>query len=207
MSEFWFRYKCADDKRWFWKTHWIDFITSIPIPPANSSRILRLGRAIRFIRLLRALRLFRLLRLLKAFLFLSKGITSLQDVLDVKTMKRSLNWALGVIILGALVISRLEGSIAPETISSFGDSLWWSFSTVVTGGYADLYNPSTVKGQLLTSILVLAGMILIGVFTATLTSLYVGEDTDEIEHQNKELVSRLENMEKEIQKLHDKYKK
>jgi hypothetical protein len=135
-------------------------------------------------------------------LFLSKTITRIQDILDVKTMKRSMQWAISIIIVGAIVITKLEGSTGANGVSTIHDSLWWSFSTVVTGGYADLYNPTSVGGQAITSILVIAGMIFVGVFTATLTSMYVGEDASEIEHQNGELSSRITQLEEQISEIH-----
>ena len=124
----------------------------------------------------------------------------MHDLLDVKTMKRSLKWALFVIILGAVGISKLEG-MNNNSVHDFGGSLWWSFSTVITGGYADLYNPNSVMGQVLTIIMVLSGMILIGVFTATLTSMYVGEDSSEIERGNEEILKRMQNLEEQLTEL------
>ena len=203
ISEFILRYRAADNKRWFLKNHWIDLLTSIPIPPADTSRLLRLGRSIRILKLIRVLRLFRLLKILRAMLFLSKTITRVQDILDVKTMKRSLQWAVSIIIVGAIVITKLEGSSSNNAVSTLHDSLWWSFSTVVTGGYADLYNPISIGGQLITSMLVIAGMIFVGVFTATLTSMYVGEDASELEHQNDELFIRVTKLEEKINQMHE----
>ena len=50
--EFFFRYSCAEDKGWFVRSFWLDFVTAIPFPPAESMRFLQLGRTIRLIRLL-----------------------------------------------------------------------------------------------------------------------------------------------------------
>ena len=43
---------------------------------------------------------------------------------------------------------------------------------MVTGGFGDIHNPLSSGGRLLTVLLVIAGMVLIGVFTATLTSIF-----------------------------------
>ena len=37
LTEFVFGYRCADDKRWFMRHHWIDLVTSIPIPPTQKA--------------------------------------------------------------------------------------------------------------------------------------------------------------------------
>lgn len=123
LGEFVLRYRSADNKKWFLKNHWIDLLTSIPIPPADTSRLLRLGRSIRVLKLVRVLRLFRLLKILRAMLFLSRTITRVQDILDVKTMKRSMQWAVSIFIVGA-IITKLEGSSGVNGVSTLHNSLW-----------------------------------------------------------------------------------
>ena len=66
--------------------------------------------------------------------------------------------------------------------------------------FADLHNPLSIGGQILTCIVVISGMVL-GVFTATLTSLYVGEYTEELEQSNSELKQQLLAMQANIEKL------
>ena len=87
----------------------------------------------------------------------------INDLFDVKMMKKSIRWAMFVIFAGALVILKVEDTpTASHDLDSFTWSLWWSFTTVVTGGFADIYNPTTWIGQVITAVLVLSGMILIG---------------------------------------------
>ena len=57
---------------------------------------------------------------------------------------------------------------------------------MVTGGFGDIYNPKTPVGRILTVVLIIAGMILVGTFTATLTSVMVDE-SEEIEALNEEI--------------------
>jgi uncharacterized membrane protein (DUF106 family) len=72
--------------------------------------------------------------------------------------------------------------------------MWWSFTTVVTGGFADIYNPETTGGRFLTVLLIVSGMIIVGVFTATLTSLYVEEGTEELQMMQKNLDESFTNL-------------
>ena len=57
----------------------------------------------------------------------------------------------------------------------------------MTGGYADIHNPETASGRILTVFLVITGMVLVGVFTATLTSILVKDkdslSAEELEEQ------------------------
>ena len=202
LSEFVFGYVCADDKRWFMKTHWIDLVTAIPIPPASEgSRFIRFGRTFRFARLLRVLRLLKVVRLLRTFVFLSKTLRYLQDLMDLKTMQRSLTLVCLVIIAGGVTITLVEPDPTATGIETLGHGMWWSFSTVVTGGFADLYNPMSLAGQILTGLLVLSGMILVGVFTATLTTLYMGDDNSEMEKSQQRLVQQIAILQRAVDKL------
>ena len=204
MGEFFLRLSCAESKAFVWKHHWIDFVTSIPIP--GEAQLARFGRVARLARFARVLRLLRFLRFLRLFFLLWRGMDKLQDVIDVKLMKRTLRWAVVVMVLGALLVYQIEGSLPPGTgavgdnaVSSYPLALWWSFTTVVTGGFGDIHNPETTGGQLLTAILIVMGMVLIGVFTATLTSLFLGEQSEEIEKLQEELGQRLDRLTEKIE--------
>jgi len=184
LANFFFELRLAKSKKWYWKKHFIDFITSIPLPPTMN--IVRAGRFLRLARLMRLARLTRLLRLVRIVSFFWRGMDQLSEVINVKLMKKSFFYSLILMIAGAVIFSFFE-----NTESSTSDSIWWSFTTLVTGGFADIYNPNTTGGKILTAIIVLSGMVLIGVFTATLTSILIEDDTDDfndsINHINKKI--------------------
>jgi voltage-gated potassium channel len=216
MSEFFLRLSCAESKKFVWRHYWIDFVTSIPIP--GEAQLARFGRVARLARFARVLRLLRFLRFLRLFFLLWRGMDKLQDVIDVKLMKKTLRWAILVTLLGGLLVYQIEGISAPPTpdstaaveappaaaeeknaVSSYPLALWWSFTTVVTGGFGDIHNPKTTGGQVLTAILIVTGMVLVGVFTATLTSLFIGEQAEEIEKLQEELSQRLDRLTQKIE--------
>ncbi len=214
MANFVFEHRLADSKKWYWKNNWIDFITSIPLPPvqviaaSGDIGILRLGRLLRAVRILRALRLFRI------GLFFWRGMDHLSSTLDVRLLKRSLLYGLMSLVFGACIFMGLERL---ESGSGFWPSLWWSFTTLVTGGYADIHNPQTASGKILTVFLVITGMVLVGVFTATLTSVLVKDEgsvkAEELEEQVaiatkiqkdvKETNERLDRLEGSIREIRD----
>lgn len=173
LSNFFLELRLADSRKWYWKTHWIDFITSIPIP---NFKVLRLGRTIRLVRLFRLFRLMRFFRVVRVLLYFWKGLDELAEIFDIKLMKKALIYISAIMVGGAATIYYIEGN--DVELSNFVQSIWWSFTTVVTGGFADIYNPTTTAGMVLTVILVLAGMVLVGVFTATLTSIMVGDESE-----------------------------
>lgn len=169
LLDFFWRMVLAEDRRWFLRRYWIDFVTSIPIP----SSFLRIGRLVRFVRLARMVRLDRLVR---AIFFFWRGMDKLAATLDVRMMQRSLKILVAVLLLGGVGIYWAEGSPNAEGAEDLGQSIWWSFATVVTGGFADLRNPDTVTGRILTAALIVSGMVVVGIFTATLTSILVREN-------------------------------
>jgi len=183
LTEFFLRYKFAEDRRWYVRNHWIDFVTSIPIPAVSE---LRYGRSVRLLRLIRALRVLRAFRII---FFFWRGMDHLSSVVNVKLMKKSMKGICVIMILGAVIIQLGEGE-NDASVGSFAESMWWSFTTVVTGGFADIYNPTTTGGRFLTVLLIVSGMIIVGVFTATLTSLYVEEGTEELQMMQKTLDER-----------------
>ncbi|MDP4791209.1 MAG: potassium channel family protein [Verrucomicrobiales bacterium] len=195
LVNFFFELSRSSSKKWYWRTHWIDFITSIPMPPAqvlagigfSGGELIRAGRLIRILRLLRALRALRL------FLFMWRGLDHFAELFDVQLMKKSFGAGLAVLILGAVMITLFgEKGEGNEAVNGFLPGLWWSFTTLVTGGFGDIYNPHTLMGRLLTVFLVIAGMVLVGVFTATLTTILVGKEERAQAALQNELLDRIE---------------
>jgi|TARA_B100000315_G_C14504145_1_gene553777 voltage-gated potassium channel len=197
LINFFFELWLADSKKWYWKTHWIDFVTSIPIPDA---KILRTGRLLRLARLLR---IFRFLRFFRVTLLLFRGFESFAELFDMKLMKKTLFVTFVFMLMGSGAILYFEQR--PENINTFIEGIWWSFTTIVVGGYGDIHNPVTIGGMLVTMMLVIAGMVLIGVFIATLSTILSSKETDEIGFLKKYMDDRLSEMEATItEKLNDK---
>ncbi|MCY3737679.1 MAG: ion transporter [Gemmatimonadaceae bacterium] len=201
MANFIFEHRLADSKKWYWKNNWIDFITSIPLPPfqiiaaSGDLGIVRLGRLLRAVRILRALRLFRIA------LFFWRGMDHLSTTLDVRLLKRSLLYGLLSLVFGAIIFMGVERM---DSGSGFGPSLWWSFTTLVTGGYPDIHNPETAPGKILTVFLVITGMVLVGVFTATLTSILVSDEDSLKAEELEEQVGIVTKIQQEIQDTNER---
>lgn len=112
------------------------------------------------------LRPLRLLRLVTLIRILNRGATM------------SLRGRVAVYVAGAVALVVFVASLAeldaergsPDSnIETFGDALWWSATTITTVGYGDRY-PVTVTGRLVAVGLMMCGIALVGIVTASLAS-------------------------------------
>jgi voltage-gated potassium channel len=110
--------------------------------------------------------------------------------------------ACGAVIIvysAALAILDAERGINPH-FNNFGDALWWAFTTVTTVGYGDTV-PETVKGRFIAVALMVAGVSLLGVITATLASWIVERVAEEDTASQAATAAHIEELRQEIRKL------
>ena len=77
-----------------------------------------------------------------------------------------------LIFAGALAVTDAERRSPDATITEFADGLWWAITTVTTVGYGDRY-PVTTTGRFVALAMMIGGVALLGVVTATLASWLV----------------------------------
>jgi len=74
-----------------------------------------------------------------------------------------------VVFVASLAMLDAERGVSGSNINSFGDALWWAIATVTTVGYGDHY-PVTLVGRCVAGGLMLGGIALLGVVTASFAS-------------------------------------
>jgi len=72
---------------------------------------------------------------------------------------------------GAITLYLLENRVN-ETVNSFGDAIYWAIISMTTTGYGDI-TPATTAGRVVAAIVVLSGLILLSIVTATVASVFV----------------------------------
>lgn len=116
--------------------------------------------------LLRPLRLLRLVTMLK---FIDASATN-------RFRGRILTYVLGGASLlgfvGALAVLDAERETPGGNIDTFGDALWWAFTTMTTVGYGDRY-PVTTMGRFVAVGLMVGGVTILSTVTAMLASWMV----------------------------------
>ena len=86
-----------------------------------------------------------------------------------------------LVFVASLAMLDAERGSPGSIINTFGDALWWAFVTVTTVGYGD-YFPVTFEGRLIAVGLMLGGIALLGVVTATIASWIV----EKVAHRDEE---------------------
>jgi voltage-gated potassium channel len=113
----------------------------------------------------------------KMCLLLQEAQLRVEAILRHHSLFRVLIAAAGTLFLGAWLVLLFEDNAKGSNIHSYPDALWWAIVTVTTVGYGDRY-PISAGGRAVAVILMMLGIGLIGVLTATVASVFVKEHTD-----------------------------
>lgn len=157
---------------WFMMTTWalflIDYGISLWLAPQRLNWFFKHLHelAIVLLPMLRPLRLLRLVTLI--------GV--LQRVAGNALRGRVVTYVIAASALltyiGALAMYDAEKTAPDASIHSFAEAAWWAIVTITTVGYGDLY-PVTTTGRLIAVGLMIGGIALLGIVTATLASWLV----------------------------------
>jgi voltage-gated potassium channel len=167
LADFGGRFYKAENKVVFMKWGWIDLVSSIP-----TFDFLRVGRGLRLVRLIRILRAFKSTKHLVEHVFKDRTKGALTSAAIIAVL---------MILFSSVSILQVE--VDPlSNIRTAEDALWWSYVTITTVGYGDLY-PVTSEGRIIAAALMTVGVGLFGTFTAFLASWFVGEKKKEMNNE------------------------
>jgi len=179
----------ADRTLAFPRRAWFDLLLILVSPPFGVPETLQGTRS---------LRVLRLLRLVRALGVAGMGLRLAQRHFGERKFHHIFVVAVTTVLLGALGIYAVETGLNPS-IGGFGDALWWAVVTATTVGYGDV-SPVTLEGRLIAILLMVTGIGVIGVFTATVASFFFEEQHHE-GPDNAELAARLHAIEQKLDRL------
>jgi voltage-gated potassium channel len=102
--------------------------------------------------------------------------------------------------IAALAVLDAERGAEGANINNFGDAVWWSFVTMSTVGYGDVF-PVTFSGRAVAIGLMIVGISLLGLVSAGLASSFISIIRGEEEADTNKILAKLEVMETEIRAL------
>ena len=184
----------SKNKTTYLKTHWIDFIASIPI--------------IEQIRFARLLQIFRVIRLIRSSQSVLNQIRSNRREATIASIFLLLTVLVSV---GSALMLILEGNVPESNIKDASDALWWVFVTISTVGYGDHY-PVTELGKMLAAVIIVCGVGLFGMVAGLVSSVISDpeqkKEQDDARHEQEwqamlanqqRLIERLEAIEKKLE--------
>ncbi|HWN31342.1 MAG TPA: ion channel [Pseudonocardia sp.] len=104
-----------------------------------------------------------------------------------------------VTLVAALAVLDAERDAPNAKITTFGDAIWWTVSTIATVGYGDVY-PVTVEGRIVAATLMMGGIALLGVITGSVTTWFVTSVRD-VEEEVEQTGDRLDDVLAEMRLL------
>ena len=86
--------------------------------------------------------------------------------------------ALFLTYLAGIEITLAERGEPGATIQTVGDGFWWAITTLTTVGYGDIY-PTTTEGRFIAVGLMVSGICVLGVISATVAAWFVKMTQDD----------------------------
>jgi voltage-gated potassium channel Kch len=93
-------------------------------------------------------------------------------------------WVVGIVVFGIV-----EHLIAPERFNNVWLGMWWATQTVTTVGYGDTV-PQGTAGQIVATLVMIVGLSLFSVITATITSAFVARAQATVRNGGEDPVER-----------------
>lgn len=181
LADFFYGFFKSNTKLQFIKSHWIDFISSIPMVG-----ILRIGRIVKIIRVLRIIRSGKVI-----FLIFNRN-NSLKSLRNLSII------IFCIVVLFSLSIYQLEKEVNPS-LDTLSESFWWTLNTTISFDYYQGIAPESIEGRFFSLILILMGMVLFGTFISFITDFFITEEN--VNEDVKSLNRKIDNLSAKIDEL------
>ncbi len=181
-----------------WAAFAVDYVIRFTLAEERGRWFVRnlVDLAVLVLPLLRPLRMLRLLILVAA---IQKAIGG---AIRGRVVVYTVCSAVLFIYVASLAMLESERGHPDAGIRSFGEALWWSITTVTTVGYGD-YAPVTTSGRIIAVLLMVGGISLIGVVTATVASWIVQRVAEEDDGNRAATAQQITVLHAEIADLRD----
>ena len=182
-----------------WALFGVDYLVRLALAPSRGRWFLHHlpDLAVIALPILRPLRLLRLVTLV-GIMQRSAG-TALRGRITLYTAGS----AALLIFTSALATLDAERDEPGSSIRTFGQALWWALTTITTIGYGDTF-PVSTEGRFIAALLMIGGVALIGVVTATLASWIVSLVEEENAEQEAATQARVAALQQQVGELSER---
>ena len=182
-----------------WALFGVDYLVRLALAPSRDQWFLHHlpDLAVIALPILRPLRLLRLVTLV-GIMQRSAG-TALRGRITLYTAGS----AALLIFTSALATLDAERDEPGSSIRTFGQALWWALTTITTIGYGDTF-PVSTEGRFIAALLMIGGVALIGVVTATLASWIVSLVEEENAEQEAATQAQVATLQRQVSELSER---
>lgn len=182
-----------------WALFGVDYLVRLALAPSRGRWFLHHlpDLAVIALPVLRPLRLLRLVTLV-SIMQRSAG-TALRGRITLYTASS----AALLIFTSALATLDAERNEPGSSIRTFGQALWWALTTITTIGYGDTF-PVSTEGRFIAALLMIGGVALIGVVTATLASWIVSLVEEESAEQEAATQAQVTALQRQVSELSER---
>lgn len=139
--------------------------------------------------------LMRSLRLLLVVALLTRLSRTIRKLLSRHQLGATLTVALITMLLSGVIVTRLDPSVG-----TVWDGMWWAWVTMSTVGYGDVV-PQNAAGRLFGALLILFGVVVISMLTASLSAFFIGSDVEKVEHEEREADRMLKEISERLERV------
>lgn len=137
----------------------------------------------------------RSLRLLIMLGILLKVSQDLRQILSRHHLGKTMAIAFLFLVISGFLISGIDPAFKGPL-----DGIWWAWVTMTTVGYGDLV-PSTTEGRLFGMLLILAGIALFSMLTASFSVFFIERDEKEMVEKEDRNIQRISQLEARLDRI------
>lgn len=139
-----------------------------------------------------ALRTLRLLLMLGIFVRVSDDVFS---ILTRHNLGATLVIGFVLMVIAGVLISGIDPAFKTPI-----DGIWWAWVTITTVGYGDLV-PSTTEGRVFGALLILMGVGLFSMITASFSAFFIEQDEETLSRRERENLNRITRLENRLEHI------
>ncbi|MAD43715.1 MAG: ion transporter [Oceanospirillaceae bacterium] len=175
----------VDDKKRYLRTNWSNLVIVIAGMPLLWEYLPYAGG-------------LRALRLLAMFTMLMNMSGSFQKIMGRNHLGPTLMVSFIIIVMAGTLMALIDPNVDTPL-----DGIWWAWVTVTTVGYGDIV-PGTTAGRLFGSLLILMGIGLFSMMTASFSAFFMQREEEDLFDKERSHAAQLEKMEGRMEQLEKK---
>jgi len=140
------------------------------------------------------------LRILRLIVLVGVLQRAFGDAFRGRVVVNTASSAVLLVYAASLAVLQAERGDPHANIRNFGDAVWWSITTITTVGYGDFF-PITPMGRVVAVLLMVGGISLIGMITATVATWIVQRVSDVDSAQQAATAAQIDQLHDEMMQL------